>query len=167
MQLLKKLWYPFHLTYSLSLFLLITFSTLIFFWICFSLFFLVNRSNNFFSVKDTNNICPRHGVFSFFNHKNFFNPIWNRAFCKTVFLFWYSNNISNFKFRIFIINFFTRVNIHAWIYINILCFNCTMIWIIIDFVLIVLWYELLYLLNVSSIITLSKSHTYKFCSLNL
>ena len=46
------------------------------FFIFFLQFFFVKRSNNFFTVKITNNICSRHSILNFFNHKNFFWPIW-------------------------------------------------------------------------------------------
>ena len=67
--------------------------------------------------------------FNFFN-KYFFRPIWNIDFSKNVFLFWYSSIISNFKFRTFLIIYlFIKVNIYAWLYINRLLFNCSMIFI--------------------------------------
>ena len=125
-QLLKELSLPFQLTYSLSSFLFITFSTLNSFWFVFFFlrFFFAKHSNNFFAFKITNTTCLGHSVFIYFNHKNFFRTIWKIAFCKNVFIFWYSNNITNFKFRIFINNFFTRVNIFALFYINRFHFNC-------------------------------------------
>ena len=118
-------------------------------------FILVKRSNIFFSFKMTNNICPRNSVFNFFSDKNFFRPIWNIAFCKNVFVFRYSNYITNFKFRILIISFLTRFNICAW-------FSLTI------FILIVLWYVLLYLLTLYHLIyqythfLILKLYTYKF-----
>ena len=45
--------------------------------ICFFQFFFVQCSNNFFSIKIINNISIWHSIFNFFNHKNFFRPIWN------------------------------------------------------------------------------------------
>ena len=103
------------------------------FLICFLQFFFVKRSNNLFPVKITiaKNICPRHSVFNFFNHTNFFWSIWSVIFCKNIFIFWYYNNITKFKLRIFFINFFTRVNICALFYISRFHFNCAMICIII------------------------------------
>ena len=95
--------------------------------ICFLQFFFIKRYNNFFTFKITNSTCPWHSVFNLFNYKNFFRPIWNTAYCKNVFIFWYFNNITNFKLRIFIINFFTTVNICVWFYINKLYFYCAMI----------------------------------------
>ena len=79
-------------------------------------------SNNFFSVKIMNNICPQHSYFNFFNYKNFLRPIWGVTFSKKIF-FWYSNN-SNFKFRNFIINFFSRASICVWFYLNRFHFSC-------------------------------------------
>ena len=57
------------------------------FLICFLQSFFVKRCNNSFVFKITNNICPRNSVFSFFNNKNVFRPIWNIAFSKNVFIF--------------------------------------------------------------------------------
>ena len=79
--------------------------------ICFWQFFFVKSSNNFFSIKIINNICQRHNVFNFLNQKHFFWPIWNVTFCKNIFTFWYSNKITNFKFKIFIVNVFTRIKV--------------------------------------------------------
>ena len=100
----------------------------------------VKCSNNFFSIKIINNICPWHTSFVFFNHKNFFRLIWIITFYRSIFIFLYSNIIS-FKFRIFILNFFTRVNICASFYINRLHVNCYM-------------YYYIYILTISC--TLSK-----------
>ena len=83
------------------------------FLICFLQLFFSKRSNNFFIFKIASNIWPRNSIFNFCNNKSFFRPIKNIVFCKNVFVFWYSNNITNFKFRIFIINFFTWVNIYV------------------------------------------------------
>ena len=60
--------YPFHSTYNLLTFLLITFSIINFSLICFQ-FFFVKYSNNFFTVKIINNMCPQHNIFNFFNLK--------------------------------------------------------------------------------------------------
>ena len=60
--------------------------------ICFLKFFFVKRSNNFFSIKIKSSICSRNSVFNFCNH--FLRPIWNIAFCKNIFIFWYSNYTS-------------------------------------------------------------------------
>ena len=64
------------------------------------------------------------------------SKIWNIAFCKNVYIFWYSNDITNFKFRIVIINFFTRVNIYVWFRSR-------------GFTFLALWYVLLYLFTMS------------------
>ena len=90
---------------------------------------LVKRFNNFFAYKITNNVYLMHNVFSFFNHRNFFKAISNIAFCKNVFIFWYSNNITNFKFTILGNNFFTLI-----ISIYVLYFTSTCL------ILIVIWY---------------------------
>ena len=71
-----------------------------------------------------------------FNHKSFPLPIWSITFSKTVFIFWYSYMISNFKLGIFFINLFTKSDIGIIFYINRL--------------LIVLWYVLLYSFTISA-----------------
>ena len=103
--------FPFNIWFiALSLYYFFNFKL---FLIRFFQFFFLKCCNNFFVFKIINNICPRHNVFTYFDHKNFFIPIWNIAFCKNFFIFSYSNIITNFKFRIFIIIFFTRVNIYT------------------------------------------------------
>ena len=48
-------------------------------YFCYSKFFLIYFcnffSNNFFIIKIDNNICSQHSIFTFFIHKNFFRPI--------------------------------------------------------------------------------------------
>ena len=126
-QLLNDLLYPFHLTYNLSPFFFITFSIWNYFWFVLMQLFFVKSSNNSFVVKIINNIIPRHNIFNFFNHENFFGTIWSVTLSKNVFTFWYSKNITNFNFRIFFIILFSRVNICAWFYISSFHFNCTII----------------------------------------
>ena len=70
--------------------------------------------SNFFSNNIINNIRLWHSLFNFFNHKNVFWSIWSVIFCRNSFIYWYANNITNFKFRIFIINLFAWHNICAW-----------------------------------------------------
>ena len=104
------------------------------FLVCFLLFLeslLQKHCNNFFVFKMTNNICPLHSVLNFFHQKDFFRSIWNLVFCKFVFIFGYSNNITNFKLSIFIISFFARVNICASFYIKGSYFNGSMIGIVV------------------------------------
>ena len=105
---MSKILYTLHLPYHLSSWL---FFHSKFFLICFSQLFFVKSSINFFSVMILYNICPRNSIFYFFHYKKFFRSNWSVTFCKNIFIYWYSNNITNFKFRIFIINFVTRVNI--------------------------------------------------------
>ena len=124
---LKKLLYPFHLTYNLSPFLFDCFSNSKFFLICFLQFFFVKFSSNLFSFKIINNICPRNSTFNFFNQKNFW-ATWFVTFYESIFVFWYSNNITNFKFRNFFIIFLTRVKIFASFYINRLYFDGSMMY---------------------------------------
>ena len=129
-QLLNELSHPFHLIYSLYPFLNDFFypkSLLICFW---SLFF-IKCSTNFFTIEIINNISPWNSIFSFFNHKNFFRPIWSISFSKKVFILWYSNMFASFKFRIFIITFFNRVNICIIFNFNRLHFNCSLIYIVV------------------------------------
>ena len=71
-------------------------------------FFFAKSSNNSFAVRIVNNVSPRHSIFNFFNHKNFFRPIWSVTFRKKLFMFWYSNNITNFKFKISFIIFLIK-----------------------------------------------------------
>ena len=120
-QLLKELLQSSHVTHILSPFLLIAFSLynlFDFFFFFFLQFFILKRSNNFFTVEIINNICPWHSIFNLFNHKSFFRQILSGIFCKIVFLFQYSYMIMNVKFRIFLIIFFVKVNICAWLYIS-------------------------------------------------
>ena len=102
-----------------------------FFLTCFLQFVFVKCSNNIFFIKIINNIRPRHSIFNFFNHKNFFRPIWSVTFCKNIFIFWFSNIINSFKFWIFIISFFSIINICVWFYISRFRFNYAMICIIV------------------------------------
>ena len=74
-----------------------------------------------FFVKNSNNLL----AFNIPNNISFFSSISNIAFCKNVFIFLYSNNITNFTLWIFIINLFTGVNIRASFYINMLYFNAS------------------------------------------
>ena len=69
--------------------------------------------------------------------RNFFRPISRISFSKNVFVFSYSYMMTNFKSRVYIITFFTKVKICIILYIN-------------DFILIVLWYVLLYSFTISS-----------------
>ena len=131
MPLWKELLQPFHLTYNLSPLYLYYFFNSKLFLICFLQFFFVKVSNNFFTIKITNNICPWHSVFNLFNHKTLFRLTWNVTFSKNVFIFIFCNMITNFKFRIFLIIFFIKVNICAWPYTNRFHFNCAMICIVV------------------------------------
>ena len=99
----------------------------------------MKRCNNFFAIRIANNICPRNNIFNFFYHKNFARSIWHVTFCKNVVVFQYFYMITNFKFKIFFIILFIKVNVSARLYINIY-----------SFILIVLRYLWLYLLTISS-----------------
>ena len=78
-------------------------------------------------------IRPWNCIFNPANNKTFFWPTWSIYFRKSVFVFWYSYMITNFKFRIF----FVRTNISL---------DVTSI----GFISIVLWKMSLYLLTKSS-----------------
>ena len=99
-RLLNELSYSFHLIYNLSPFLLSTFSILNSFWYVFLQFFSFKASSNWLTIQVTNHSCPRNCIFNVANNKNFFWPNWSISFSKNVFLFWYSDMITNFKFRI-------------------------------------------------------------------
>ena len=71
--------------------------------ICLLHLFFIKCSSNLFTFKITNNICPWHSAFKSFNHKHFFRPTWSVAFCKKVFIFWYSCMVINISFRFFFI----------------------------------------------------------------
>ena len=87
------------------------------------------RSNNFITIKITNNVCQQISIFNFFNHKNFFTPVWNVIFCKNVFnfdiLLWSPtlNLGSSFSFSLL-------KSIYV-LYISRLHFNCAMICIVV------------------------------------
>ena len=104
---------------------------------CFFQFIFVKRSYNFFPLRSL--ITYVHGtVFStFLITKPSSDQFGVCNLWQNILVFWYSNIITNFKFWIFIINFFTKVNICVWFCIK-------------RFILIVLWYMLLYLLTISS-----------------
>ena len=101
------------------------------FLICFLKFFSTKRSNNSPPWRSLIIIVHDTVFLAFLITKSLFRQTWMVTFCKNVFIFWYSNHITNFKFRIFIINSFTRVNICDCFYINSFYFNCTMLCIII------------------------------------
>ena len=107
-----------------------------------------------------------------FNHRDFFRQYWSVAFCKNVFNFRYSHMITSLRFMIFIILFYTKVNIRTLydfiryttyirLYINRHRF-------------IVLWYVLLYSSIISANLLIYKffnievMHFWsRFCSLRL
>ena len=109
------------------------------FVVCVLLFFFVKRSKDFYTLKITNNTCPRDTCCNVFNYKNSFRPFWNLDFCKNAFVFWYSNKITNFKFMIRIFNFFIILEL---IYVP--GFTSA------SFIAIVLRYALLYSLTIPS-----------------
>ena len=102
----------------------------ILFWKC---------SKNFFSIKITNKICPRHCIFNFFNLKNFFIPIWSVTFCQSI-LYFYILTIS------------LILNLGSLLLISLLEPMYLLDFTLAGFILIVLWYVLLYLLTISHLI---------------
>ena len=80
--------------------------------ISFLQFLFITLSNKFFTIKVFYYLCPRHSISSFpnLNHKNIFRQFWSVTFCKN---FFYIFLHGNFKFRIFIIVFYIKVNIYA------------------------------------------------------
>ena len=78
----------------------------------------MKRSNHFFTMKVFYYRCLRYSNFKFFNNKNFFMWFDSVTFCKNVFILWYSNMITNLKFRIFFTVLYTKIDVCAWLYIN-------------------------------------------------
>ena len=119
-------YYNLSIWHNSSPFLLITFFYSEFFLISLLQFSFTKCSNNFSTIKIINNICPWNCIFNFINNKSFFRPIWYVSFCENIFLLRNSYMIPNFKSRIFIINFFFRINICIIFNINRFHFNCSM-----------------------------------------
>ena len=109
-------------------------------------FFFTKRSKNLFAIKFSHYMPQWHSIFNFFDHKNFFWPIWSTTFGKNDFIFWYSYMATNLKLMIIFIIFCTRVNVCAWLCVNRLQPG---------FILIVLWYVLLRLLTISANLSLN------------
>lgn len=129
-QLLKSISRPFHLTYSLLPFVLITFS----FLNSLDLFFLsllTKSCNNLFSIKIFYQICPQHSIFNFFNSRHLLIPMRNVTFCR-------NRRFTKFKLKIFKIVFFIKFNICFSFYIKILLFFsyiiCTVLFFVTKFI---------------------------------
>ena len=105
------------MTYSLSPFLFINFSTLNSFWFHFFAIFFIKLSNNFFIFKITKNIRPWYKILNILIPK-MSDKIGTLPFAKSIFIFRYFQMISNFKFRTFFIILFIKINMYAWLYIN-------------------------------------------------
>ena len=145
------------------------------FLICFVQFFSIKCPKTFSPLRSLIT-CPRPSILNFFNNKSFCKPIWNVIFCKNILIFCYSDKIANFRFRIFIINFFIKVNIHVGIYISRLHFSCSMTMYCCIYQLFHLIYqythfsdtEVMYLLILSLkvLINLSKQQIFLHYSLN-
>ena len=99
--------------------------------ICFLQFYFIKCLKNFITFQITNNIFQRYIVYKFFNHKNFFRSISNGTFGRNVFVFWYSYMIANINLSTFFTILFIKVNVCAWLYINRLHFDCSMICIVV------------------------------------
>ena len=99
---------------------------LIYFIFFFELFF-IELSNNFFFIMAIFYICPWHSIFTFFNSKNLFALVLMINFYKNIFAFRNSYIMINFIFRIFIITFYTNVNLCTRLYINRYNFDCLII----------------------------------------
>ena len=89
-------------------------------------FFFIKTFSNFFTIQIINNISQKNCIFNFTNNKNFFWPNWSISFSKNVFMFWNSNMITNFKFRIFFIWIFIVFSIRIVRNINRFQFYCSM-----------------------------------------
>ena len=81
----RKVWGVPHLLHTCVSFKFLLLFDLYFFFLCNSI--LLNLATSFFSFKITNKIYPRNSIINFFNHKNFFRPVWIIAFCKNFFYF--------------------------------------------------------------------------------
>ena len=68
--------------------------------------FVLKRSNDFFTIKITNNIYLWNSIFNFLDQKNLFRLIFSAVSRKSIFVFWYSHMIANFKFKIFIVLYY-------------------------------------------------------------
>ena len=114
-----------------SPFRLITFSTINSVWFvfcyCFSSDVLTISSSLRSLITYVFDFFNHKNSLIFFNHKNSFRPIWCVTFWKNMFIFWNSNNITNFKFRIYLIDFWLEL-IYVFDFIST------------GFILIVLWY---------------------------
>ena len=99
----------------------------------------VKHSKNFFNIKINDNICPWYSVLPFLTTRNFFRSIWGKTFCKNIFIFCCSYMITNISLRIFISFFYIKVNIYPWLQ------QAQK-----GIILFALWYVLLYLLTMSS-----------------
>ena len=102
--------------------------------------------------------------FCLFYSQIFFRSIWSVAFCKNVFIFWYSYMDVNLNVRIFKIFFLIKVNVYAWFY-NIL-YLLTMssnlsIYTFFDTEVIYLW-----ILFIKALINLQQQHIFLYYVLN-
>ena len=102
-----------------------------FFLTSFLQFFFIKASSNWFTIQITNNTSPRNNIFNIANNKNFFGPILSLSFSKNVFVFWYSNAITNFKFRIFFMRMFIVFSISIRCNINWFHFYCPLNYLIV------------------------------------
>ena len=101
------------------------------------IFFFEKLFNNFSNIVDFYYIRPPHSIFSFFNHKTFFRPIWSVTFSKNV-----------LHFDIF--KWLTTSNLGSLSLFSIYVLDFTST----GFILTVLRYALLYSLTKSSIVSI-------------
>ena len=94
-------------------------------------FAIISHKTSKRSSATGSSITYVHGtVFLFFyDHKNFFQAIWSLTYHKKLFIL-NSYIVTTFKFRIFVIIPFIKVNTCAWFYFNRLHFNGCMLCII-------------------------------------
>ena len=102
----------------------------ILFIFCLSQLFLVECSNNFFTIEITNHKCPWYSVFYVLDQRDFLRPIRRIVLCKNIFLIWNSHMITNFEFRNFVITLNIIFNIHPRLNISRFHFNCFMMFLL-------------------------------------
>ena len=98
--------------------------------ICFlsiQIFFFVNLSSNFFTIKITDNVLDRKTTWDQFRTQPF-----AKMFLCFIFRYFYIS--SNFKSRIFFIISHTKINISARTYTDRPLFDCVMVCIIVFFI---------------------------------
>ena len=72
-----------------------------------------------------------HNTFYLLNHKNFLRPICIVSLRENILIFWYSQMITNSKYRILVILLNTILNIHTWFNTNRFYFHYCMICVVV------------------------------------